>query len=92
VGSRGSVGRFGGEEFLVVLPGADELTVQTLLERLRRNIEELKWPDQPGFTVTASFGAAPFRPGSDESRLLQAADKALYEAKRDGRNRLRIAA
>ncbi|HEY6817338.1 MAG TPA: diguanylate cyclase [Croceibacterium sp.] len=92
VGSRGSVGRFGGEEFLIVLPGANELTAQALLERLRRNIELLKWPDQPEFTVTASFGAAWSKPGIDETRLLHAADVALYEAKREGRNQLRIAA
>jgi diguanylate cyclase (GGDEF)-like protein len=92
VSSRGRVGRFGGEEFLIVLPGADEMMARTLLERLRRNIESLEWPGEPGFSVTASFGVAPFKSGADESRLLQAADSALYEAKREGRNQLRFAA
>lgn len=88
-----TVGRYGGEEFLVVLPESDALAARNVGERLRKAIES-----QPVLTpdgevlVTASFGVAASlqaRPLDPES-LLSLADDALYRAKRGGRNRVEL--
>jgi diguanylate cyclase (GGDEF)-like protein len=85
-----SVVRYGGEEFLLVLPQTDLAGAQTLAERIRA-----AFADAPGATVkaTASFGIAsvpaqaPVLPASSEA-LIGAADAQLYAAKRGGRNRV----
>ena len=79
------VARYGGEEFAVVAPacGADDARV--LAERVRRAVAEL----DDGPSVTASVGVAIFPEGADdEASLLRAADRALYRAKRAGRDRV----
>ena len=86
------LGRLGGEEFLIVLPGTTTEAANRVVERLRSSIESLVWQADPKLTVTASFGIARYRPDIDQAKLLHAADSALYAAKREGRNRLRIAA
>jgi diguanylate cyclase (GGDEF)-like protein len=84
--------RYGGEELAVVLPGTDLEGAYNLAERVRLGIEALRLPvvDEGGkpLRVTASFGAATV-PGSgiDARALVEAADSALYEAKRSGKNR-----
>jgi diguanylate cyclase (GGDEF)-like protein len=84
-------GRLGGEEFLVVLPGADTAAALAAGERLReaiRGLEMSQW-FADGLGITASLGVATQRDGAETSTtLLQRADAALYEAKRSGRNRV----
>ena len=86
------IGRLGGEEFLIIMPGTDDATAHEKLERLRHAIEHSDWSETEGMPVTGSFGIASVTEGADETWLLQAADNALYEAKRSGRNCLRAAA
>lgn len=82
--------RYGGEELAMVLPGTDLVGAYNLAERVRQQIEALvlPLPDGGELRVTASFGAA-IHPDSsgDVQGLLRAADAALYEAKRAGKNR-----
>lgn len=83
------VGRYGGEEFVVLLPRSREKEASRAGERLRRNIEEASL-SSTGRTVTISVGTAVWdeKTTSSFDQLLQNADKALYEAKHRGRNRL----
>jgi diguanylate cyclase (GGDEF)-like protein len=83
-------GRYGGEEFAIVLPGTNLSGARALSEKIRRNLEELlvTTPDGSPFQVTASFGAACFPAQSGVEELVAAADAALYEAKRTGKNRV----
>jgi len=77
--------RFGGEEFVMALPGATTMQVGLAAERLRERIEASK---PGGIPVTASFGIATLVPGESFDRLFSRADAALYEAKRCGRNQV----
>jgi diguanylate cyclase (GGDEF)-like protein len=87
------VGRFGGEEFTVLLPNADEAEAQRAAERLRRRVADLVLPGTPGARLTASIGGATVEsPGVDVTDLLAAADHALYRAKNAGRNQIAFAA
>jgi diguanylate cyclase (GGDEF)-like protein len=83
--------RVGGEEFLVLLPGADTAHSLAVAEGLRRAIEET--PAGDGLTVTMSFGVSvsPRESAFDESVAFAEADAALYRAKRNGRNRVCLA-
>lgn len=85
--------RFGGEEFLLCLPGISHEALPIALERVRRAVEELRLAVEDGreIRVTASLGAAFFRPGADVDDALRRADEALYAAKRAGRNRVYVA-
>jgi diguanylate cyclase (GGDEF)-like protein len=87
-----SFGRYGGEEFLFVVPGCDDRNLLLYAERLRAVVESV--PYQLGgidITITASFGATAILPGehSTPEHLIRAADLALYQAKRSGRNCVR---
>jgi len=78
--------RFGGEEFVVLAPGADPDTGRALAEKLRLRIEEADSPIQ--LPVTVSLGAAAFPLHGDRAEeVLRRADEALYRAKSEGRNR-----
>ncbi|MEM9069846.1 MAG: diguanylate cyclase [Myxococcota bacterium] len=88
--------RYGGEEFVLVLPNTDPEGALTVAERVRSLLEEasIEGPEGP-LRVTASFGVATVRgPGCEHAArvLFERADAALYEAKRAGRNRVRLAA
>lgn len=86
------VGRFGGEEFVVLLPGADLNQAMGAAERCRAAVEAMKIPDAPYVSVTASVGVAAFPDhGDDLDRLLEASDRAMYAAKANGRNRIEAA-
>ena len=78
--------RVGGEEFVLLLPGADIDGMQARMENLRRRIESnLRCQ---GETVTASIGAAAWQPGDTATSWLMRADAAMYRAKRKGRNQV----
>lgn len=82
------LGRWGGEEFMVVTPELDASGAAKLAEKLRTLIESHTFPEQ--INVTASFGVAEYRMGNSPDVLLSHADKLLYEAKSAGRNRVRV--
>ncbi|MGH3001311.1 MAG: diguanylate cyclase [Gaiellaceae bacterium] len=88
--------RWGGEEFALVLTGTDAPGGARLAERARVHIESstLAAPgdDEAVVAVTASFGVAAFPDSYELDELIAAADSALYAAKRDGRNRVVVAA
>ena len=86
---RDLVGRLGGEEFAVLMPGASLDQAVAVGERLRRACEDAEHPH--GIRVTVSLGVADSH-GKDASSLLREADAALYRAKFEGRNCLRLAA
>lgn len=85
-------GRFGGEEFLLVLPDTANDSSTRMLDRLRAIVETLEWSAfSDGLTVTISAGVATLRPGDTTESLLARADLALYAAKDRGRNRIAAA-
>jgi diguanylate cyclase (GGDEF)-like protein len=83
-------GRWGGEEFALVLTGTDSRGGARLAERARVAIESraVEMPDGEKVSVTASFGVASYPECREFDELLAAVDSALYEAKREGRNRV----
>ena len=86
--------RWGGEEFCVLLPDTDSQAAVEIAERLCAVVEStlLTAPDGNPLPVTASFGVALSPPDDDDFNLLvNAADQAMYQAKREGRNRVRVA-
>lgn len=82
------VARYGGEEFVVVLPRTDLESAVAVAERLRRAVESAEWQLRP---VTGSFGVACIRPDMEtRQELIEATDQALYQAKKNGRNRVEV--
>jgi diguanylate cyclase (GGDEF)-like protein len=90
VSRQGSVFRYGGEEFAVLLAGADLPRAVRAAERLRRVIGDTRIEVGDGETVpvTCSIGVASLSPGDTPDSLLRRADDALLEAKREGKNRV----
>jgi diguanylate cyclase (GGDEF)-like protein len=87
------IARLGGEEFGVLLPRAEQMTVRRAAERLRQMLgdAETTWRDQP-IRLTVSIGAALCNDADESpSQLLERADHALYQAKNTGRNRTVVA-
>jgi len=83
------VGRFGGEEFVILLPSADLKQAMGAAERCRAAVEKMEIPGAPYLSVTASVGVAAFPDhGEDLDGLLKASDRAMYTAKANGRNRI----
>lgn len=84
--------RFGGEEFLVLLSSTPLQAACMVGERLRQAVEELDYRHAgEALKLSISLGCADLLPGEGSDDLLRRVDEALYEAKRDGRNRLRCA-
>ncbi len=79
--------RFGGEEFTILLPQTELEEAAVLAERIRVDLENTKLLDIND-TVTASFGVAQLKEGDTGDSLIQRADKALYQAKNQGRNKV----
>lgn len=88
-----SVGRYGGEEFLLAMPGTTAAQAREVLERLRVRIASTAWAEiVPGATgVTVTIGAAACQPGEPVESAIRRADAALYEGKAAGRNRVVVA-
>ncbi len=88
------VGRYGGEEFCVVMPGLDAADGAAVAERIRATIERecaAAVPEAQGLKVTASLGVEAFGPASrTPAVMMDHADQALYLAKRGGRNRVKV--
>jgi diguanylate cyclase (GGDEF)-like protein len=84
-----SLGRYGGEEFLIVAPGCSLAEAAQLAERLRKSVGQIAI-DSPAcsLVVTLSFGVADISTGPEPDGLLRAADVALYAAKKCGRDRV----
>jgi diguanylate cyclase (GGDEF)-like protein len=83
--------RIGGEEFGVILSGTDLEGALQLAESLRRDIERRVVVKNADWRATASFGVSVLHPGEAADSLIGAADRALYRAKRAGRNAVRAA-
>ncbi|HVO98016.1 MAG TPA: diguanylate cyclase [Bryobacteraceae bacterium] len=86
-----AVGRYGGEEFLIILPGCDAACTASQAERMRAALSsEAMFINEKPHLVTCSFGATCWRPGMDSSAesLIRVADNALYMAKGQGRDRV----
>ncbi|MHC2620907.1 diguanylate cyclase (GGDEF)-like protein [Bradyrhizobium huanghuaihaiense] len=84
-----SFGRYGGEEFLLLLPDTEGGAASRMLERLRRVVAELDWSAfSPGMHVTISAGVVTLRDNDTADTFLARADSALYSAKAQGRNRI----
>lgn len=90
------VARYGGEEFSLVLPNTDSAAARQMAEAARQAVEALAIPHEqtPAGRVTVSIGVTSLANGfeSDVEGLWRGADEALYRAKREGRNRVRVAA
>lgn len=88
-----SIGRYGGEEFLILLPGCDEESTIVQAERLRSQLcAEIQAAPDLSLRITGSFGCTSALPGSEltPEALIRMADKALYLAKGLGRNRVEL--
>jgi diguanylate cyclase (GGDEF)-like protein len=83
------VARYGGDEFVVLLPAADGTVGEVVGERIRRAVESVRLPDADGLTLTVSVGVASAPvDASDAAGLIDAADRGLYQAKGQARNRV----
>jgi diguanylate cyclase len=85
-------GRYGGDEFCLILPNTHEAQACQAMERLREQVAAYRNPQLPGLRISLSIGLAAFHPGltSPEDWLLEA-DKALYAAKHEGRDQINLA-
>lgn len=83
------VARYGGEEFVIILPETDLDTAELVIEKTRDMISRLPFHFQnENIQITMSFGMAAFDADADNNLLFERADKALYKAKKRGRNRV----
>ncbi|MCK4925595.1 MAG: GGDEF domain-containing protein, partial [Spirochaetes bacterium] len=83
--------RFGGEEFMVILPETDSSSALIVAERLRKSIQKLSFKSSKGkFSVTASIGIASYLHAVNltEDIFIEHSDQALYHAKENGRNQV----
>ncbi len=85
-------GRWGGEEFLVLMPHVAGDQALVALERIRQKLSELPMSEHESLRVTLSAGLAVWQVGESLEQVIERADLALYEAKHAGRNRVALAA
>lgn len=85
-----TLARYGGEEFVVILPQVSEDDAYLVGERLRQKIEDMEIADVPRVTVSIGIAVYPYS-ATNMTDLMKTADKALYRAKREGRNRVCLA-
>jgi diguanylate cyclase (GGDEF)-like protein len=87
-----TVGRYGGDQFLIILPRANLYSAKISAERIRNTIEnaEMKDTDDKVFTVTVSQGLSGWEQGEDARSLISRAEEALLKAKENGRNRVEM--
>jgi len=88
VRNRDVVGRWGGEEFLIILPDTHVTEAVELAEHLRKAVE--KYPFTTAGRVTISLGVSAFKTDSSPETIVSQADTALYQAKENGRNRVEV--
>jgi diguanylate cyclase (GGDEF)-like protein len=85
-------GRYGGEEFMLLLPATAPQAALGALDRVHESLRRADWSALgAGITVTTSAGLAEYRPGESAAELLRRADQALYRAKNEGRDCTRLA-
>jgi diguanylate cyclase (GGDEF)-like protein len=86
------VGRYGGEEFIIILPKTNLSSAWVVAERLRSIIEKAEMKDSAGnvFAITVSQGLVAWERDEDAASLISRSDEALYKAKEKGRNRVQI--
>ncbi|MGB4811847.1 MAG: GGDEF domain-containing protein [Methylophilaceae bacterium] len=85
-----TVARFGGEEFLIMLPNTKELEAKVIIQRLCDTIAALNIVyDKQAIKVTSSFGLAFYKAGDSVEKLVERSDVALYHAKKSGRNNIK---
>jgi diguanylate cyclase (GGDEF)-like protein len=84
--------RYGGEEFSVVLPGTTLEGAKVIAEKIRAAVQSLPRFPNDAYSITVSIGLASQTPASTDThaQMVVVADKALYEAKRNGRNRVEV--
>ena len=84
-------GRYGGEEFIVLLPMVSEEQVLQIAENIRSSVQKTKFNENNfTFSVTISIGIAKYNNNTTSNDVISLADKALYEAKQTGRNKIII--
>jgi len=87
------VARYGGEEFSVLLPSTDEVGARRALEKVSLHVASQDAFESKGDTIelpSFSAGLAMYEPGEDMLDFIERADKALYRAKHNGRNRVEL--
>ncbi|MEZ6086634.1 MAG: diguanylate cyclase [Pirellulaceae bacterium] len=82
------VARYGGEEFALLCPDCDNATAAKRAESIRKDLEATPQPALDNKPITASFGVTEFQAGDTEATIVARADRALYKAKENGRNRV----
>jgi diguanylate cyclase len=86
------IGRFGGEEFMVILPDTPLEDAKQTIKRLQRELtKRIFMYNHEKLLITFSAGVAMRNPGEDQASLIKRADEALYKAKRNGKNRVAAA-
>lgn len=85
------IGRYGGEEFLIIMPETDTDHAAIAAEKLRSAVESMSVSQESlQIKVTASFGVSSYRQSDDTKMIIARVDKALYESKKNGRNRVTV--
>jgi diguanylate cyclase (GGDEF)-like protein len=91
LGGHNAIGRMGGEEFLLILPSTSLIDAARIIEQIRQECAEGTFPGSgPARSYTFSAGLVEAHQGNDRNTILNRADRALYTAKRQGRNRTKL--